>query len=46
VVLAELEVVIDVGVPGLQVDCEGATSFATALVYIAGSVIEDLKHRD
>jgi hypothetical protein len=46
VIFTELEIVIDICVPWLQIDCEGATSFATALVNITGSVIEDLEHGD
>lgn len=32
--------------PRLQVDCEGAFTFAASLVNISGSVVEDLKHWD
>jgi len=46
VIFAELKIVIDVCVPWLQIDCEGATSFSTALVNITGSIIEDLEHGD
>jgi hypothetical protein len=46
VIFAELEIVIDICVPGLQINSESSTSFSTALVNITSSVIEDLKHGD
>lgn len=42
VIFAELEIVIDIGVPWLQINSESATSFSTTLVNITSSVIEDL----
>jgi hypothetical protein len=46
VVLAELKIFIDIGMPGLKVDSESTSSLSTSLVNIASSVIEDLKHGD
>ena len=44
VVLLQVQEVEDVGVPGLQVDGEGALALAAALVHVAGRVVEHLQH--
>lgn len=46
VVLAEVEEVEDVGVPGLEVDRERPLALASALVDVAGRVIEHAEHGD
>jgi hypothetical protein len=43
-VLTELKVVIDIGMPRFKIDCEGTSTLATTLVNIASSVIEDFEH--
>ena len=45
-VLSELEEIIDVSVPGLNIDGKGTLSFATTLVYVSCCVVENLEHRD
>ena len=45
-VLSELKEVIDIHVPGLEVNSKGSLSLTATLVDKAGSVIEDLKHRN
>jgi hypothetical protein len=46
VILSQLEVIVNIGMPRLKVHSEGATTFSTTLVNIASGVIEDFQHRD
>ena len=44
VVLLEVEELKDVGVPGFEVDGDGALALATALVNVASGVVEHTQH--
>ena len=43
VVLSELDELVDVGMPGLEVDGEGSLAFPAALIDVSGCVIENSK---
>jgi len=45
-VLSELEEIVDIGMPRLNINGKGTLSFATTLVNISGCVIKYFKHRD
>ena len=45
-IFSKLKKIIDIRMPGLYIDSEGTLSFATALVNVASSVIEDFEHRN
>lgn len=44
VVLAELEELNNISVPRFEIDSEGSLTFATALIDVASSVIENTEH--
>lgn len=46
VVFLQVEIIEDVGMPRFQIDGESAFPAATALIHVAGRIVEHLQHRD
>jgi len=44
IILTQLQELVDIRMPWLKVDSEGALTLTTALVHISGCIIEDLEH--